>query len=139
MTPVDNNMKSFITKMKWQAANGNLQRLEKLQINTFLFTFPEGIEDEKLYEFFGFLDRFNRMSLAAVRTIYVWLYQQKIPFSLKFHYNRHIPFLANLFLLRAPKVLVEKAMLAYGHDMLMNCSIDKLIAIQNKEERREEP
>lgn len=78
-------IRSFLYRMQWKSCTGELEGLREFKINSLKFSFDPAIEGQAQYDMFAFLltlDASNDTRMALLLIIY--LYQQKIPFSIGF-------------------------------------------------------
>lgn len=115
----------FLTRLNWKIYEGEIKEITTFQVDVYKFVIMTPLTEENLEKFMVYIRKLDMTELRSTLKIFVWLYQHKVCFKLKFGWNRNLPVwysLKNLFM----PMKIRRTLLAYGHDDLMSCPVEEM-------------
>ncbi len=112
------NVTIFLNRINWKANMGKMAQMDTFRVDVYQFVFDPPLRDETLMSFTKFIRKLPMREVRSVIKIWVWLYQHKIKFRLRFSWNGNLPVIYNLKHCMDPGN-IDRKIKECGHENLM--------------------
>ncbi len=110
---------AFTNRLKWMNVNGDLVTMTAFQADCFYFQFQD-LTGEKCTEFINYMSRFSMKMERHTMMLYCWLVQNRVKFTLKWHWNKDLSIRYNIKRRHCARDLKAKLDPLYTQIMLMD-------------------
>lgn len=114
---VNTDVLLILNKLKWITAKEEFQMTD-LTLDCYHFWFPDKFPNNMQYELLVYMEEQYAAGKGSIVDTAIWLYQNHIPFHIKYRYNKQRPFLYNLKMLIQPKKL-ENLIQKYPNELIV--------------------
>ena len=114
----------FLNRINWKVNMGEMKQMDTFRIDVYQFDFIHPLKNESLTSFTKFIRNLPMNEVRSILKIWIWLYQHKIKFRLRFSWNENLSIKHNLKNFTKPGKLNRKIK-SCGHDNLMNYQFEE--------------
>lgn len=92
----------LINRLKWKTSTDEFTDMNRLCVDCCQFNFKQPLTKEKQYKLLEFMETLDLNFVWSLALIGIWLYQNSVPFTMRFRYSRTRPLRYNLAYLFIP-------------------------------------